>query len=74
MKKVVMAYQVCTEIDVNNKEREIASLTGAMKEFGLKKGIILTLSQEEEMKINGLEIVLVPVWKWLLSESVTKTN
>ena len=74
MKKVVMAYQVCTEIAVNNKEREIAGLTGAMKEFGLKKGIILTISQEEEMNINGFKIVLVPVWKWLLSESVTITN
>ncbi len=68
MKKIVMAYQVCNEITTNNKEREISGLIGAMKEFKLKNGIILTSSQEEEINLDGFKINVVTIWKWLLCE------
>jgi predicted AAA+ superfamily ATPase len=38
-----------------------------MKKFNLKKGLILTYDQEEKKKIEGKEIILQPVWKWLLT-------
>lgn len=66
MKKIVMAYQVCNEITINNKEREISGLIGAMREFKLKNGIILTSSQEEEINMDDYKINVIPIWKWLL--------
>ncbi len=59
---------MCSEITINNKKREIDGLTGALKEFGLKNGIILTESSEEEISVNGFKINIIPVWKWLLLE------
>ena len=49
-----------------NKEREINGLLEAMKELKIKKGMILTLEQEEEIKHDGKIIIVKPVWKWLL--------
>jgi predicted AAA+ superfamily ATPase len=68
MKKIIMAYQVCNEITMNNKEREISGLITAMKEFKLKNGIILTSSQEEEINLDDFKINVIPIWKWLLCE------
>jgi len=55
-KQIVSLYQVCAELNINNKKREIAGLVGAMKEFGLKKGYILTESQEDEIRVNNYKI------------------
>jgi uncharacterized protein len=62
------AIQVCYELHDENKEREIAGLLEAMKEFKLKKGLILTYEQEEEIKLEGKKIIVKPVWKWLLGK------
>ncbi|MEW6619683.1 MAG: ATP-binding protein [bacterium] len=67
-KQVISAYQVCSELNINNKEREISGLTAVMKEFDLKNGTILTESMEDEISINSSKIQVTPVWKWLLSE------
>ena len=39
-----------------------------MKKFELKKGLILTYDQNNELKIEGKKIIIKPVWKWLLEE------
>lgn len=64
--KIEEAYQVCYNLDDLNKEREIGGLIEALKKFNLKEGMILTLGQEDELKIEGKKIVIKPVWKWLL--------
>lgn len=65
--KITQAIQVCFQIDQNNRKRELAGLQGAMEEFDLKEGLILTKNQEEEIgKVN--EIKIRPVWKWLLDK------
>lgn len=66
-KHIISVYQVCSELNMNNKKREIDGLTAAMKEFGLKNGMILTGSTEDEISVNGYNIQMIPVWKWLLS-------
>lgn len=52
------------------REREIMGLTEAMDEYGLEEGLILTMDDEETVKIEGKfgkKIILVkPVWKWML--------
>ena len=39
-----------------------------MQEFNIKKGLILTLDQEEEFSIEGKKIIVKPVWKWILEQ------
>jgi len=64
--KIYKAIQVCYELNEENKEREINGLAEAMDKFKLKQGLILTYNQEEEIKIGGNKITVMPVWKWLM--------
>ena len=67
-KEIKKAIQVCYELNEENKQREIAGLTEAMERFKLKEGLLLTNSQEEEIKLDRKTIVVKPVWKWLLNK------
>lgn len=51
-------------------EREISGMLECMRTHGLKKGIILTKSLEKEELLNGREILFIPVYKFLLEESL----
>lgn len=68
--KVVGAVQVCHRLNQNNKDREIAGLLAAVEEYGLKEGLVLTEDEEDEIKIKGLKINILPVYKWLLLKQV----
>jgi hypothetical protein len=59
-------FQVCFELNDQNKERELKGLLSAMNFFKLKTGHILTYDQEDELNINNKIIKVLPVWKWLL--------
>jgi len=64
--KIVEAIQVTYILEENNRERELAGLSEAMKQFKLKNGYMLTLNQDEVIENDGLKIFVVPVMKWLL--------
>jgi len=64
--KIKDVIQVCFELNKENKKREFEGLIEALKEFKLKKGVILTYEQEDEIKENGFTIQMIPLWKWLL--------
>lgn len=65
--KIKQAIQVTRGLDnAKTEEREIAGLIAAMEEFKLKTGLIIAQNQEEERKIKGKLIKIIPVWKWLL--------
>ena len=64
--KIVQAVQVCYRLDDDNKDREFNGLLDALKEFKLKKGLIITYDQEDKIKLEGREIIIKPAWKWLL--------
>ncbi len=66
--KIVNAVQVCYELNEKNKEREINGLVEAMKKFNLKKGLIVTYDDEEELKIGKFGIKVIPFWKWALKK------
>jgi len=51
------------------KEREVKSLTTALKELKLKQGLILTEDEEEIISLKGIKIVVQPVYKWLLTST-----
>lgn len=63
-KKDMRAFQVCSLITPENREREFEGLKEAMDKLHIKCGTILTLDQEE----SDEKISVIPVWKWLLQE------
>jgi len=68
--KVVGAIQVTVDLtDVKTREREIKGLVSACLKFNLKKGIILTFDQSEEIKENEIKISIIPAWRYFLSQS-----
>lgn len=64
--RVVEAIQVCHALNESNTEREINGALAAMDDFKLAKCLILTQEQEDEMRIKGKIITILPIWKWLL--------
>jgi len=62
------AIQVVWELNEDNKKREINGLIDAMRYFRIKKGIIFTYNQEQEIKENKYKIQVIPLWQWLLKE------
>ncbi|MEW5902075.1 MAG: ATP-binding protein [Acidobacteriota bacterium] len=61
------AWQVCWELNETNEKRELKGFGEARRELGVKKGGVLTYSQEGRKAANGAEVRLYPVWKWLLN-------
>ena len=60
------AIQVCWELNPENRQREINGLSLAMKRFGLKKGLILTRRQTDDIKIEHGIVKVMPAWAWAL--------
>ena len=52
------------------REREVLGLMEAMEEYGLEEGLILTMDDEEVLKIEGKDgqkkIIVKSAWKWML--------
>lgn len=64
--KIIGAIQSCYDLNNENQEREINGLLEAMKKFKLKKGLIITLNQENKFNFDDKKIIVMPVWKWML--------
>lgn len=65
--RIAEAIQVALHLsDEAVKQREINGLMEAMTTYNLQKGVIITESEEDTMEIDGFEISIIPVWKWLL--------
>jgi len=50
----------------NIQKKELKGLIKFLKEFSIEKGYVVTKESEEELRINGNQIILLPLWKWLL--------
>jgi uncharacterized protein len=61
-----LLIQVCLELDEKNSSREYEGILEAIKKHKLKEGFIITLDQEDELKIDNKRIIIKPIWKWLL--------
>lgn len=48
------------------KDREVGGLIEALQETGLKKGVILTEDEEDLLNIEKKQIIVKPIYKWLL--------
>ena len=65
--RVCEAMQVCFDInDADTKKREEKSLIHACKEFELKRGLILTMYDEQKYILDGIDIEIMPVYKYII--------
>lgn len=64
-KKKLELYQVCLELNEDNKDREFNGLLEAMEYTNQKSGTIITLNQSDQFEINKKIITILPAWKWL---------
>lgn len=66
--KVVEAFQVTVDFtDAKAREREIKGLTLACQRFNLNKGTILSFDHEEKLKIDDIQITVIPVWRYFFN-------
>lgn len=63
---VILTEKEVTPIEIKYGKIELKGLKEFMQKFGIKKGIVLTLNKEYEIKENGFIIRAVPAWKWFL--------
>jgi predicted AAA+ superfamily ATPase len=61
-------YQVTYILNEENEKREMEGLVNTCKKLHQNKGIIFTYEQEGTKKIKGINIQIIPVWKWLLQK------
>jgi predicted AAA+ superfamily ATPase len=65
--QVFSAVQVSLSIkEPDTRQREIRGLLAACKRFGLPEGIIITDDEEESLLEDGVQIEVVPAFKFLL--------
>jgi hypothetical protein len=63
----VRLIQVCYSLSDNNtKTREINSLVAVCKTLKMKEGFILTYDEEGELVEDGVKILIIPVYRYLL--------
>lgn len=65
--KKKQAIQVTYAIEAGNRERELNGLTEASGAIKSSEGLILTYNEEDQTSSDGIDIKVVPVWKWLLT-------
>ncbi len=68
--KCVLAIQVCEEIHSDNKDREISGILEALRFFNLKKGIIVTKNQKDDLQYDDIEIELIPWYEFVLKSKL----
>jgi predicted AAA+ superfamily ATPase len=61
-----ICYQVCYELNEENRKREIKGALTALEKTNAKQCFIITYDQEEEIENNARKIKVIPFWKWSL--------
>jgi len=52
--------------DLRTRDREIRAIVDAARELSHTKNLVLTYEEEATLIEKGVEITILPVWKWLL--------
>ena len=64
--KIINAIQVSYDMsDLETRAREVKGLIEACKNFDLKTALIVTYDSEDEIIEDGIEIKIVPFYKWM---------
>lgn len=66
--RIIEAIQVTTHFsDEEVKKREISGLIEALRAYNLQEGLILAENEQDIIKVDGFQIVVMPIWRWLLA-------
>ena len=61
-----LAVQVCYSLrDSQTRSREVNALVGLSRFMNMNTALIITKDQEEVIEQEGINIKVIPVWKWL---------
>jgi len=60
---VNVSYDIATQ---STLERELTALQEGMAYFNLQKSYLVTKERDETLQLGEKEIVIIPMWKWLL--------
>ena len=65
-----LAIQVCMKVldNIDTKERETRAFVKLNNFISGSKCILITNSEEDTLDCDGIQIHVVPIWKWLLEE------
>lgn len=67
--KPSVAVQVCSDLsDPATEAREVQPLQTTARYFGIKAAAIVTLNEERRIRCDGVDIEVIPAWKWLLRD------
>ena len=61
-----LIYQVCYDLNPENRDREIRGCLDAMEKFWVVSSMIVTFKQEENINIDGKNIEVLPFYKVFL--------
>jgi predicted AAA+ superfamily ATPase len=64
---IAEAIQVTKSLEnPDTRKREIEGLFDALEAYNLSEGLILTDDTEDSIEIDGKQITVKPIWKWML--------
>jgi uncharacterized protein len=67
--EVQLAVQVCYSLqDPEARKSEINALVKMSKRISVKRYIIITKDEKGTISEQGINIEVIPVWKWLCTE------
>lgn len=61
-----LAVQVCARLEPHNREREVRGLVHAVSRRRSARALLLTIEQEDRLVVDGVEVQVLPAWRWLL--------
>ncbi|MCX6266191.1 MAG: ATP-binding protein, partial [Bacteroidetes bacterium] len=71
----IILIQVCeTLANPLTRQRETLSLENAMNELGLSNAMIVTREESEQLSVKNGNIIVIPVWKFLLETNASLEN
>lgn len=59
------AIQVCLELTPANRGRELRGVIAGTRLRGQRRAVVVTLDQSDHLREDGVEIEVVPAWRWL---------
>lgn len=59
------AIQVCLELTPVNRVREVRGVVEGTRLRGKRKAVVVTLDQTDRLREGGVEIEVVPAWRWM---------
>ena len=59
------AIQVCLELTPANRGRELRGAIEGTRLRGKRRAVVITLNQTDRLREDGVEIEVIPAWRWL---------